>query len=129
MPLPQHTLPVVGINFPNDRGVLRRFEVEICRPGEAIDLRPEPKNEFDSRAVAAYSARGIQIGYLPAERCGRIQAMILQGRTVSAIFQGHDEHRAYIRVAYDGEVPMLPDVGSDEPPQEQDFWPDPTYDD
>jgi hypothetical protein len=118
---------VVGINYPNKRGVQRRFEVELCKAGEPLELRPEPGNKADPQAVAVYSVRGVQIGYLPAERCARISALLGQGREVKALYQGHDEHRAWARIAYDGDTPILPPERLIEP--EPDFWPDPTYDD
>lgn len=128
MPLPQHTLPIVGITHPNKRGPTRRFELAICEPGESVELRPEPDNEVDPYAVAVYSCRGIQLGYVPAERCARIGSLLGQGREVVAIFQGYDQFRAYMRVAYDGDTPVLP-VPKHAPDSDQDFWPDPTWDD
>lgn len=127
MALPQHTLVVVGIDYPNRRGPVRRFEIAMCVPGEHVELRPEPDNPADPCAVAVFSARGVQIGYLQAERCGRIFAMIRKGRQVSAIFQGFDRFRGYIRVAYDGEAAILPPTKAirDEP----DFDPDPIWED
>ncbi|SCY89289.1 HIRAN domain-containing protein [Novosphingobium aromaticivorans] len=129
MPLPQHTLPIVGIIYPNKRGPTRRFEIQICAPGEPLELRPEPTNPADPSAVAVYSCRGVQIGYVPAERCARIASLIGQGREVTAVFQGADQNRAFMRIAYDGEQPTFPEqrpqVSADSDP---DFWPDPTWD-
>lgn len=95
----------------------------MCNPGEELDLVPEPDNPADPYAVAVYSCRGYQLGYLPAERSGRIAAMIGQGRIVTAIYQGMDEFRAYARIAYDDDLPQLPKTSTKmaEPP---DFWPD-----
>lgn len=133
MPLPQHTLPIVGIHFPNKRGPSRRFELELCVEGEELELRPEPENRADPEAVAVYSARGVQIGYVPAERCARLTALIRQGRDILAVFQGFDEFKAYARIAYDGDVPVLPKqrnaAAQIQPDSESGFWPDPTYDD
>lgn len=94
-----------------------------CKPGEPIELRPEPKNPADPHAVAIYSARGIQLGYLTAERAPRIGAMIRQGREVAAIFQEQTEFGGAIRVAFDGDLPTLPPVRP-KPEPEPDFWPD-----
>lgn len=124
MPLPPLSLAVVGADYPNKRGPGRRFEIAICKPGEPVELVPEPKNPADPRAVAVFSCRSVQIGYLTAERCGRIGAMIRDGREVCAIFQEATRSGAVIRVAFDGEVPELPPQRSIEPPSEQDFWPD-----
>lgn len=128
MPLPQHTLPIVGISHPNKRGPSRIFELEICQPGEIVELRPEPTNKADPYAVAVYSSRGVQVGYVPAERCARISALLGQGRQVTAIYQGRDAFRGYMRIAYDGDRPVLPPAKTVEQ-AEPDFWPDPTWDD
>lgn len=106
-PLPAMTLAVVGAPFLNKDGSNRRFELRQCMPGEPVELRPEPKNKHDDRAVAVFSARGIQIGYLTAERCGRIGALIRQGREVQAIFQAETDFGAWLRVAFDGEEPVV----------------------
>lgn len=129
MPLPQISLAVVGADYPNKRGPTRRFEIAICQPGEPVELVPEPKNPADPLAVAVYSSRGVQLGYLTAERCGRIGALIREGREVTAIFQDKAPYGAVIRVAFDGEAPILPETREPEPPEEQDFWPDPEWPD
>lgn len=91
-------------------------------------MRPEPDNEFDPYAVAVYSIRGIQLGYVPAERCARMAGMLANGREIAAIYQGRDSQRGYMRVAYDGDIPFLP-KSKQAQPVEQDFWPDPVWDD
>lgn len=126
MPITALSLAVVGADYPNKRGPGRRFELEMCTPGEPVQLIPEPKNPADPRAVAVFSARRIQIGYLTAERCGWIGAMIEAGRPIEAIYQQQTKHGAIIRVAFDGEAPTLPEprpvpVSSENDP---DFWPD-----
>lgn len=131
--LPALSLAIVGAGFPNAKGPSRIFELSICEPGEPVALVLEPKNKADPRAVAVYSCRDIQLGYLSAERCGRIGAIIAQGREIRAIFQGRTEYGGVARVAFDGEDPILPAVQSSvqrhvaEP--EQDFWPDPEWPD
>ena len=136
--LPAMSLAVVGVQYPNKDKSNRQFEIAVCKPGERIELRPEPKNVADENAVAVYSERGVQIGYLTAERCGRIGALIRQGREVNAIFQREAQHGAWIRVAFDGEEPK---VDMDPPPfkrapltqegadQDPDFYPDPEWED
>lgn len=64
----QLSLFVVGAGHPNKRGGDRRFEALLCAPGEPIELVPEPRNPADPNAVAVFSIRGVQIGYLTAER-------------------------------------------------------------
>ena len=128
---PSLSLTVVGADFPNKRGPGRRFELNICKPGEPVDLVPEPKNPADPRAVAVFSARGVQLGYLTAERCGWIGGMLGQGRELRAIFQAQTSFGAWIRVAFDGDVPALPAASGDDLARDDDddaasdgFWPD-----
>lgn len=102
------TLAIVGIDFANADGSSRRFELEICRPGEPVELRPEPKNKHDRNAVAVLSARGWQLGYLSAERAPWIGAKIKGGEEVTAIFQGVQGRAGYIRARFGGGAPTLP---------------------
>ncbi|WP_313335751.1 HIRAN domain-containing protein [Sphingobium yanoikuyae] len=125
------SLAVVGAQHPNVDGSDRRFEILLCPPGEPIELRPEPTNKHDPLAIAVYSARGVQIGYLSAERCGRIGQLMRLGHEVQAIFQGMSQGSTWIRVAFDGEAPALPS-SSAMPTRDQDhgesiddrFYPD-----
>ena len=125
----QMSLHVVGANHPNADGSNRRFEILLCAPGEAIGLVPEPKNPADPNAVAVFSARGVRIGYLTADLAPWIGGMVRSGREIRATFQQAAKLDAAIRVAFDGEAPVLPAASasrmqpstySDEP----DFWPD-----
>lgn len=127
------SVAIVGLPYPNKRGPSRRFEAELCAPGELVELRPEPHNKHDRWAVAVFSCRGVQIGYINAEKSAWIGGMIREGREVTAIFQGLQGNVAWCRVAFDGEQPVLPPVA---PPRADEsvedgsgFWPDPTYDD
>ena len=108
--MPAITLAVVGALYPNHDGSSRRFEIRLCKPGEPIELRPEPKNKRDPRAVAVYSSRGVQLGYLSAERCGRMGQLIRDGRELQAVFQAETDFGAWIRVAFDGEQPVVSPV-------------------
>lgn len=117
----QITLPIVGIDYPNKRGVTRRFAVDLLRPGDPVALRLEPENPADENAVAVDSVEGVQMGYIPAQRAPYVAKHIKNG-DVSAIFQGKGGRGAFIRIAFD-ETPVLP------PPQETeasevDWWPD-----
>lgn len=124
MPLPSLSLAIVGAQYPNARGPSRLFELNICRPGETIDLRPEPKNRADENAIAVYSERGIQLGYLSAERAPWIGGMLKSGREIAAIFQRQTQYGGVIRVAFDGEAPSLPTLRDSAPEEEPDFYPD-----
>lgn len=124
------SVAVVGIDYPNKRGPARRFALEICVPGESVELRPEPKNQFDEHAIAVFSCRGIQLGYLPSERAVLIGTLMRQGHEVQAIFQALEPKVGWIRIAFDGEQPMLP-TATQQPdvPDDSGFYPDPVYDD
>lgn len=128
MSRPQQSLAVVGADHPNKRGPGRRFELNICRPGEPVELRPEPKNPKDENAVAVFSARGIQLGYLTAERAPRIGGMLKHGREVRAIFQRQTSFGAWIRIAFDGAVPELPLESHTEHTEAEEFSDDPAPD-
>lgn len=118
------SLHVVGADHPNRGGGNRRFEILLCTPGEAVTLVPEPRNPVDPNAVMVLSARGVQIGYLTADRAAWIGAMLRQGREVAALFQQATPMGAAIRVAFDGVVPVLPEVQPAEADPEPEFWPD-----
>ena len=102
------SIAIVGIDYPNKRGPARRFDLGICVPGEPVELRPEPKNQFDEHAIAVFSCRGIQLGYLPSERAVLIGTLMRQGHEVRAIFQALEPKVGWVRVAFDGEEPVLP---------------------
>ncbi len=124
------SLAIVGIDYPNIKGPGRRFDLEICRPGEPVELRPEPKNPFDEHAIAVYSCRGIQLGYIKSERAVFIGTLWRQGHTTTAIFQALDATCGWLRVAFDGDVPTLPAVSDDAAGSDDSgFFPDPVYDD
>ena len=119
------SLAVVGARFPNADGSDRRLEILECALGDPVDLRPEPTNKKDPSAIAVYSERGVQMGYLSAERAPRIGQLIREAREPCAVFQGEADFGAWIRVAFDGEEPALPaqrlPTGADPEP---DFYPD-----
>ncbi len=125
----------MGAAFPSADGSNRQFEILLCKPGEPIELVPEPKNKFDEHAIAVYSCRGIQIGYVSAERASRMGALLAEYE-VSAVFQRKADFGAWIRVSFDGSVPVLTDAmlveKQDEfaTPQlaEPEFYPDECWD-
>jgi hypothetical protein len=124
------SLAIVGIDYPNKRGPARRFELALCAPGEPVEVSPEPNNKHDPYAVAVYSCRGVQLGYLTAERAPWIGAQIRQGRELRAIFQGMTDKVGGRRLAFAGEAPTLPPVQPAFPAADDNgFWPDETYED
>lgn len=123
------TLSIVGIDFPNPdkSGSSRRMEIMMCHPGDSVELRPESKNAFDANAIAVWSERGVQIGYLSAERAPFIGRR-MQGEDIVAVFQALQGNAAYVRVRFGGGAPTLPPIA---PPAEarpaedaEPFYPD-----
>lgn len=122
----QLSLHVVGAGYPNRKGGGdRRFEILLCVPGEPVHLVPEPRNPVDPQAIAVLSSRGVQIGYLTAERAPWIGAMLRNGTGIVAIFQSATPDGAAIRVGLDGAEPSLPEVKPPPPVEDNDgFWRD-----
>lgn len=122
------SLNVVGVAHLNKNGSNRRFEIMLCNPGDPIELRPEPKNPVDPQAVAVFTVRGTQIGYLTAERAPWVGSMLKNGTGVVAIFQREAPWGAVIRIATEGLFPDLPPERESPEPEEPtpgvDFWPD-----
>jgi len=124
------SLAVVGADHPNPKGPTRRFGIALCKPGDAIELRREPKNVADENAVAVYSERGIQLGYLTAERAAWIGGMIANGREICALFQCKAQFGAIIRIGLDGVRPDIPQqLVAEEQRDDPDFYPDEIYPD
>jgi hypothetical protein len=115
------SLAVVGIDYPNPDRSNRRFELALMRPGDPVELRREPKNPADPRAVGVFSERGIRVGYLSAERCGWVGARIARGEPLSAVFQELQGRIAVVRVRFGGGEPTLPEPGPHERDDVQPF--------
>jgi hypothetical protein len=123
------SLAVVGAAHANADGSNRRFEILLCVPGEAVELIPEPTNKADPHAIAVLSARGIQLGYVTAERAPWIGSKMAAGAELKAVFQRATDYGALIRVNLTGEQPVLPSSpeaqkAAGEQRGEDDFWPD-----
>ncbi|MEE4451479.1 HIRAN domain-containing protein [Novosphingobium resinovorum] len=125
------SLAVVGVAFPNADGSNRQFEIMLCHAGEMVRLVPEPTNKKDRHAIAVFSTRGVQIGYVNAERAPRVGAL-LASYDAQAVFQRVADFGAWIRVSFDGQAPALTDAMLVEPEEpdiappdpEPDFYPD-----
>ena len=79
--------------------------------------------------IAVWSMRGVQIGYLSAERCGWIGSRMAQGEEIRAIFQEATKGGAIIRISFSGIDPVLPPARPREPEpcphdDESGFYPD-----
>ena len=102
------TLAVVGVDFPNADGSNRRSDAMMTLPGEPVVLVPEPKNKHDDNAIAVIGPRGVQLGYVNAERAPYIGGRMSRGEDVVAVFQGMDGASAFIRLRFGGKSPTLP---------------------
>ncbi|AMU89924.1 HIRAN domain-containing protein [Sphingopyxis macrogoltabida] len=129
------SLAVVGIAHDNKKGPPRQFEIAMCTPGEPVKLVHEPRNPADPNAVAVFSARDIQIGYLRAERAPMIGAAMRRG-IVTAIFQQPEAWGATIRANLEGDEPTLPAIAEKAASpshsrggEDQDWWPDEIWED
>jgi len=121
----QMSLAVVGVDHPNKSGPTRRFEIAVSVPGEPVDLVPEPKNPADPNAIAVFSCRNVQIGYLRAERAPLVATFLSHARITGAIFQEAARWGAIIRIGLDGKAPVLPDITPPDPVEgDSGFWPD-----
>lgn len=60
---------VVGESFRNDDGTDRQTILSLVTPGMPVELVREPRNKFDSDAVAVVVPGLGQIGYLPRDHC------------------------------------------------------------
>ncbi len=101
------TTSIVGIDFPNEDKSKsnRRMECMLCAPGDAVELRLEPTNPYDENAVAIFSDRGTQLGYVSAERAPLIGKRMKEGEAI-AVFQAMHGSGAYIRIRFGGGVPI-----------------------
>ena len=102
------SLAVVGLDYDNSDKSNRRFEMTMSVRGEPVRLIREPKNKHDRRAVAVMSTRGIQLGYLTAERCGLIGGWLDLGESYQAVFQEPGRTAAIIRARFGGGDIRLP---------------------
>lgn len=121
----QLSLVIVGADYPNKDKSNRRTEILWSAPGERVDLVPEPKNPVDPQAVAVYSARGVQIGYVGSFQAQLIGSYIKRGRVAGGIFQSVHRDGAIVRLGLDGEAPTLPDDEPESSPAyDSGFYPD-----
>ncbi|UZW54028.1 HIRAN domain-containing protein [Sphingobium sp. JS3065] len=121
----QLSLIIVGADHPNKDKSNRRFEILLCKPQEEVHLVPEPKNPVDPQAVAVFSARGVQIGYVRGRQSQLIRSYLSRGKVTAAIFQDRHDEGAIIRVGMDGELPTLPERPAEaEKDDDSGFYPD-----
>ena len=80
---------VVGVTFSNEEYNVNRQDIIKQLSGkEKVSLRREPKNRFDTNAVAVYvdfNNKKYKIGYLKAELAGIVAEMWKEYRFISSI--------------------------------------------
>lgn len=102
------SVAVVGAAYPNKDGGNRRTEITFCDPGQSLELRPEPRNKHDEHAIAVFSARQFQIGYVASERAVFLGGLLREGHTLHAVFQEVAPWGAIARIGVDGPPTDLP---------------------
>jgi hypothetical protein len=126
----QFSVAIVGANYPNKDGGNRRSEIAFCTAGESLELRPEPRHQHDEHAIAVFTIRGFQIGYVASQRAVFLKGLLRSGHVLQAIFQDVATFGAIARVGVDG-PPTLPPA-TEKPDRDVDkftdpdpeFWPD-----
>jgi len=86
-----------------------------------VHLVPEPNNPADPNAIAIFSCRHVQIGYLTAERCPYVARLMSREPKLKAVFQAAANYGAIIRINLDGKTPEIPDPFS---APEEEHWTD-----
>ncbi len=122
------TIAIAGADHPNKRGPARHFGIKLCAPGDLLELRPEPNNPADGNAIAIYERGGIQLGYVPADKCQWFQSTIARGVELIAVFQCHTDRGGLVRIGFD-HTPSLPEPKPEPIDRfDDEFPPDPIYD-
>ena len=134
--IPEMSLAVVGAAHPNADGSNRQFEILLCHPGEPVTLSSEPHNKHDPNAIAVFSSRDVQIGYISAERARQFGEH-LRSDQARAVFQRRAAFGAWVRIGFDGKEPHLtsamlaepveqarPQLDEDPPFYPDEIWPD-----
>jgi hypothetical protein len=70
---------IAGVFYDNADGSSRQEAIRRCEPFDRVVLRPEPRNPYDSNAMAVDRQSGEQLGYLPAPLAKEIRHAEQQG--------------------------------------------------
>lgn len=119
------SIAVVGIRYANRDGTNRRFHLELLARGDPVELRREPRNEFDEHAVAVFTITGYCVGYVPSERAPFVAGKMAASTEIQAVFQELRSEIAVIRVRIGGGAPTLPPEQNAKPLAEPELYPDP----
>lgn len=66
---------ITGIKHCLDEKQYEEFENTVFRR-ESVRLIPEPENQFDGNAIAAYTADGVKCGYIAREETAMIKSLM-----------------------------------------------------
>ena len=78
-----------GANTENRQQIIRDLLGKgLLRPGQELELRPEPSNRADPQAVAVYAPDGRQLGFLPKDKAHEIFAKLSASGGYSCIVTG-----------------------------------------
>jgi hypothetical protein len=104
------------MDFPNEDKSKsdRRRECMLCASGDLVELRHKPRNPYDENAVAVWSERGVQLGYVCAKRALLIGKRMKED-DATTVFQPMHGNGANIRIRFGGGLPTLPDLVPDVP--------------
>jgi len=101
---------IAGVSFTNGDGSSRQAALARCRPGENLRLVREANNPHDDEAVAVFSKRGDQLGYVTARANDEVSVWLDEQRRVEAFITeitggGPGKHRGanILLVHVDGE--------------------------
>ncbi len=123
----QLSVAIVGADHPNRDGGNRRSEIAFCNAGETLSLVPEPKNEFDENAIAVFSARNFQIGYVASARAAYLKKLLKDGRELTAIFQDVAPWGAIARVGIEAPATLPIRQSKELDPEGDAIDPDPGF--
>jgi len=84
-PTRKRIFDLVGEAQKNPDGRSRQLELQSCQPGEQVKLVREPQNPYDEFAIAVYSNRSVQIGYMRKEHAKEVAPALDASRNHEAI--------------------------------------------
>lgn len=116
----------------------REMEIIFAARGDTVTLKAEPENKHDENAIAVYSPQGVQMGYVSADRTLMNPSGMGRGARRLRRVSGANAVGCWIRVAFD-RYPALPPLVAVQPDLvepdvigptgDDDFYPDPIFDD
>ncbi len=106
-PIQHINVILVGTEYPNSDGSCRRTIAGQCTPLEQLILEHEPRNKYDSNAIAILRSNRQQLGYLSRKVAAETQSRIKQGFKHAAVIK---EVKASNKMKIDISRAMTPDA-------------------